>query len=118
MANTKNDVAQQATKWYLTEVGRRYDDARGFAQFRPTTPQLREVLNFFNHACVYCLLPISNHQLLKDHLIPLNRTSGGLHAWGNVFHAVDNVTTQKEVRSGCPGWLPFGRTRPQSDLRE
>jgi hypothetical protein len=84
LANTKNDVAQQATRWFLTSLGERYDQVRGMAHFRPTKSQWSEVMLFFDSECAYCGLPISEAPMLKDHLIPLNRQAGGLHAWGNV----------------------------------
>lgn len=39
-----------------------------------------ELLAQFDNACAYCKAPPE----VEDHLVPRNRTSGGLHSWGNV----------------------------------
>jgi len=77
-----SDIPNRAVNIYLQEVGMRYDERRGLKPYRKMTS---EVLDFFGHACAYC--GDDEAELVEEHVVPRNRTHGGLHAWGNVVPA-------------------------------
>lgn len=83
MARGKSDIANMAIRILLQKVGEHYDSIRGLSTFSPTTKQRKEVLEFFNNDCVFCGERLTAG-IDWDHLIPINRTALGLHAWGNV----------------------------------
>jgi 5-methylcytosine-specific restriction endonuclease McrA len=91
-----SDIPNRYTHILLQEAGAVYDEARGLPPIRRLTLRkgttevaanynhhVDTVFTFFSGACAYCGAP----KVDEDHLIPRNRTSGGLHAWGNVVPA-------------------------------
>ncbi len=66
----------------LQEAGREYDINRGFPPFRSMN---KELLNRFDHACAYC--GDADASPVDEHVVPMNRASVGLHAWGNIVPA-------------------------------
>lgn len=63
--------------------------ARGLAggsRFK-SVPSLtnRELFRRDRHTCMYCLMPLPDHQLTRDHILPMSR--GGLDVWTNVITA-------------------------------
>src|SRR5207249_3862868 len=67
---------------FLRRVGIQYDLSRGFTPFSGRV-HMHEVRAFFGDKCCYCGRAVAVGWT-KDHLIPINKTSCGLHAWGNV----------------------------------
>lgn len=98
MARSKSDISNSAIRVFLQEVGRFYDEARGYEPFVPKVAQKEELLNFFNHQCCYCGEPINKNSLSQDHLIPMNKTSLGLHAWGNVVPCCTSCNNEKQQK--------------------
>ncbi|MDQ0366361.1 HNH endonuclease [Catenuloplanes indicus] len=45
----------------------------------------KELLNRFDHACAYC--GDADASPVDEHVVPMNRASVGLHAWGNIVPA-------------------------------
>jgi hypothetical protein len=85
MAKTKSDISNNAIRIFLQKVGKFYDEIRGFSEFKPTLMQKIEILKFFEGCCCYCGREINiGSSMTEDHLIPMNKESLGLHAWGNV----------------------------------
>lgn len=84
MARGRADIANMAIRILLQNVGKYYDEIRGLVPFSPTGPQRKVVLEFFDHKCVFCAILLEKNQTDWDHLIPINKTDLGLHAWGNV----------------------------------
>ena len=70
-----------------------YDANRGHAPFRRMTPEL---VARFGGGCAYCgaIAP-----LVEEHLVPINRTAVGLHAWGNIVPACKPCN---DVKAGHP----------------
>lgn len=68
----------------LQSAGSFYDEARGFKKFNTNGAEWKETLKMFSNACCYCGTPLNDNNETNDHLIPINKTSLGLHAWGNV----------------------------------
>lgn len=77
------DVPNRIVRPFLQEAGRQYDSNRGYPKFGSMTPSLVER---FNGCCAYCGEP-PPPKLVEEHLVPINRASVGLHAWGNIVPA-------------------------------
>lgn len=76
-------MPNRTVRLFLERAGQQYDVNRGYPPFRAITPEL---LGRFNGGCAYCgIAPPPS--LLEEHLVPINRTSVGLHAWGNIVPA-------------------------------
>jgi HNH endonuclease len=76
-----SDVPNRVVRLFLQEAGREYDANRGFLPFRSMTGALRDR---FGGNCAYCG---TEAPLVEEHLVPMNRVSVGLHAWGNIVPA-------------------------------
>lgn len=103
MARSKSDISNSAIRIFLQDVGKFYDEQRGFEPFGPKVGQVTELLQFFNGECCYCGVPISKKTISLDHLIPMNKGALGLHARGNDvawYWRYGGVTQQKS-------WLEF-----------
>ena len=96
MPQTKSNIANSAIRIFLQEVGKFYDEARGLDPFGPKKTQKRELLEIFGHQCCYCGESINEKTLSKDHLIPMNKASLGLHAWGNVVPCCKDCNNEKQ----------------------
>jgi hypothetical protein len=75
------DVPNRIVRLFLQEAGRQYDENRGYAPFRRLTDELNAR---FGDSCAYCG---ESAPLVEEHLVPINRTDAGLHAWGNIVPA-------------------------------
>jgi hypothetical protein len=98
MARTKYDIANSAIRIFLQDVGRFYDRARGLESFVPKVSQTSELLEFFSDQCCYCGGAINKKSVSLDHLIPMNKASLGLHAWGNVVPCCKDCNNEKQQR--------------------
>lgn len=98
MARSKSDISNSAVRIFLQDVGRFYDRERGFAPFSPTLKQKNNLLEYFNDRCCYCGVSIDRKTLSQDHLIPMNKTHLGLHAWGNVTPCCGPCNNEKQQK--------------------
>ncbi len=80
MAKGKSDISNSAIRMFLQKVGEAYDQYRGLQPFKLTTTQWAEVLDFFDSKCCYCDESVLPKSAVKDHLIPINKDSLGLHS--------------------------------------
>jgi 5-methylcytosine-specific restriction endonuclease McrA len=91
-----SDIPNRYTHILLQEAGAVYDQARGLPPIRRLAlrsgssdsastynTHVETALGYFDGRCAYC----GAARLDEDHLIPRNRASCGLHAWGNVVPA-------------------------------
>jgi len=97
MARSKSDIANSAIRIFLQDVGKFYDQARGYEPFGPKVAQKDELLSHYQNQCCFCGTEINRKTLSQDHLIPMNKSALGLHAWGNVVPAV-NLAIMKNNR--------------------
>jgi len=88
-------------------VGKFYDEARGYSKFVPNIRQKEELLEAFDHQCCYCGRLVTVGTLSQDHLIPMNKDSLGLHAWGNVVPCCRDCNNTKQHAS----WSEFLKTQ-------
>ena len=98
MARSKSDIANSAIRIFLQDVGKFYDEARGLEPFGPKVRQKDELLDFFSYQCCFCGTNIDRKSLSQDHLIPMNKSSLGLHAWGNVVPCCKDCNNEKQQR--------------------
>jgi hypothetical protein len=68
MARSKSDISNSAIRIFLQNVGKFYDEARGFDAFRPTKSQKQELLDYFDHGCCFYGGSIDLKSLSQDHL--------------------------------------------------
>jgi hypothetical protein len=85
------DVPNRIVRLFLQEAGRQYDANRGYPRFGSMPSAL---LARFGNACAYCG---ASPPLVEEHLVPINRTAVGLHAWGNIVPA---CKTCNDLKSG------------------
>lgn len=98
MPRSKSDIANSAIRIFLQEVGKFYDERRGFSAFVPTRSQKRELVSLFDGECCYCGMSINENNLSLDHLVPMNRSDLGLHAWGNVVPCCRPCNGEKQQK--------------------
>lgn len=107
MARSKSDISNSAIRIFLQDVGKFYDEERGFEPFGPKVAQKDELLNYFDNECCFCGIEIDRKSLSQDHLIPMNKTSLGLHAWGNVVPCCLPCNNEKQQKP----WGAFIQTK-------
>jgi 5-methylcytosine-specific restriction endonuclease McrA len=76
-------VPNRIVRLFLEQAGRQYDRNRGLPPFGSMTASLR---SRFGGSCAYCgeaAKPVA------EHVVPINRTAVGLHAWGNIVPACE-----------------------------
>jgi 5-methylcytosine-specific restriction endonuclease McrA len=113
MARSKSDISNSAIRIFLQDVGKYYDEVRGFEPFGPKIAQKDELLDFFNHECCFCGVEINRKSLSQDHLIPMNKSALGLQAWGNVVPCCQPCNNEKQQRP----WQQFLITKSRSDAK-
>ena len=98
MARSKSDISNSAIRIFLQDVGKFYDRERGFDPFSPTVKQKDQLLEYFGNCCCFCNVEIDRRSLSQDHLIPMNKSHLGLHAWGNVVPCCQNCNNEKQQK--------------------
>ena len=114
MARSKSDISNSAIRIFLQDVGKFYDEERGFEPFGPKVAQKDELLSFFGHKCCFCATEIDRNALSQDHLIPMNKTSLGLHAWGNVVPCCSPCNNEKQQKP----WKEFIQIKAGDSAKE
>lgn len=95
MSKSKADISNSAIRIFLHRVGSEYDRMRGYKPFSVNRPEWKETLEFFDNRCCFCEKKLRKGYSGKDHLIPTNRTSLGLHAWGNIAPCCSTCNSKK-----------------------
>ncbi len=114
MGRTKSDISNSAIRIFLQDVGKFYDKARGYDPFGPKKFQKEELLKYFNSQCCFCGCQINNKTLSQDHLIPMNKASLGLHAWGNVVPCCKDCNIEKQQKP----WQEFLNKKCDGEVLE
>lgn len=136
MARARADIANTALRIFLQEMGVAYDEERGLAPYKGGKDFLK-LRATFDDKCCYCGNPFeAGRPAVQDHLIPMNKTDLGLHAWGNIVPACHDCNAKKQgndwrdfiiQRAGpnaaerharMKSFLDEYRYRPSLDLRE
>ena len=97
MPRTRADIANTATRIFLQEFGAAYDEMRGLPRY-DGTKHFSEVREFFGNRCCYCGIELVGGRTAQDHLVALNQTDLGLHAWGNVVPSCSECNARKQGR--------------------
>ena len=94
-------------------MGRAYDEERDLPPYtgRQHFPKVRA---FFEERCCYCGVAFATTPPHQDHLIPVNKTDLGLHAWGNIVPACQECNAKKHGSD----WRDFIVQRAGADARE
>lgn len=103
MPKSKSDISNNTIRIFLQMVGKFYDQIRGYEEYRSTSKQKKEILTYFFNSCCYCGTPLTVESMTEDHLIPINKESLGLHAWGNVVPSCGDCNKRKHYKP----WQPF-----------
>jgi 5-methylcytosine-specific restriction endonuclease McrA len=113
MPRGKADIANTALRIFLQEMGAAYDEERGLPPY-DGKKHFTEVREFFGGRCCYCGVDLQPSRVAQDHLIPMNKTSLGLHAWGNVVPACQDCNAKKHGKE----WHAYLVQRAGSDAPE
>jgi hypothetical protein len=85
----KQSAANEVVRATLTLIGQHRDF--GVLGIFPSSLQGKKIratlIEEFNNCCAYCSIEISNSTMEIDHLIPMNKSSVGLHMYGNLVPA-------------------------------
>lgn len=73
-----------------------------------TSQHWQQTLEYFGHRCAYTGLLLKPEETDRDHAVPLNRTSGGLHVYGNLLPACRQANNEK----GSLAYDVFLRSQP------
>lgn len=95
MARGRADIANTALRIFLQEMGEAYDEERGLKPY-DGSKDFPEVRRFFAERCCYCGGDLTIGRVAQDHLIPMNKTALGLHAWGNIVPACLDCNAKKQ----------------------
>jgi 5-methylcytosine-specific restriction endonuclease McrA len=95
MARGRADIANTALRIFLQDMGAAYDQERGLAPYNGSK-DFPEVRAFFGEQCCYCGTELEPNRVAQDHLVPMNKKSLGLHAWGNVVPACQDCNAKKQ----------------------
>jgi len=101
MARSQADIANTAVRIFLQDMGVAYDEMRGYLPYQKRN--FPEICSYFSNRCCYCAEDLSPKTTAQDHLIPLNKSELGLHAWGNIVPACQDCNS---VKQGKP-WQDF-----------
>jgi hypothetical protein len=114
MPRGKADIANTALRIFLQEMGAQYDLERGLTPYRGRA-DFAEIREFFGERCCYCGVSFGpGTKAVQDHLVPINKTSLGLHAWGNIVPACADCNSKKQQKD----WRDFVVERANLDAQE
>jgi hypothetical protein len=102
-----------AIRIFLQDMGRAYDEERGLVPYNGPK-HFATVREFFEERCCYCGRGFESTAAHQDHLIPVNKTDLGLHAWGNIVPACQPCNAKKHGSD----WRDFIVQRAGADARE
>ena len=103
MAKAQADIANTAVRMLLQDIGAVYDEMRELKPYGGSK-DFATVKDFFEDECCYCGAAFGDGtRANQDHLIPINKTDLGLHAWGNVVPACQACNSSKQGKD----WRDF-----------
>jgi 5-methylcytosine-specific restriction endonuclease McrA len=114
-AKARSDIANTAVRIFLQDFGAEYDAIRQLPRYQKAR-HLPEIAEFFGSRCCYCGTEfVPGNMPVQDHLVALNRTDLGLHAWGNI---VASCASCNAFKQGKP-WheVVAARAGPQASER-
>ena len=109
---SKSDISNSAIRMLLQAAGSYYDEARGFKKFNTKGEEWQKVLKLFSNSCCFCGVALTADDATNDHLIPINKTALGLHAWGNIVPCCRGCNKEKHYGD----WEPFLKKKSPGKL--
>ena len=109
MAKGIADISNTAVRIFLHKIGRAYDIERDLNPY--TKSQFSKVKTFFESSCCFCGVEENEQKLTGDHLVPSNKTSLGLEAWGNIVPACESCNEKKHFAE----WRQFMQIFPDAN---
>lgn len=109
MAKGKADISNLAIRILLQEMGKKYDSKRELPPW--SKKYFPEVMAYFDNKCCYC--GTDRKKLHGDHLVPINRSSLGLDAWGNVLPACQDCNSSKQSSD----WVEFLQQKSDEEFQ-
>jgi hypothetical protein len=118
MPRAKSDIANMAIRIFLQDMGRAYDEERDLTPYNGKA-HFPTVRAFFEERCCYCGIGFDQTAAHQDHLIPVNKTDLGLHAWGDIVPACQPIQTPSRPSrfAGGPGLAPRSAGPPPDTAR-
>ncbi len=113
MPRGRADIANTAIRIFLQQMGAAYDGQRGLEVY-DSKKHFVEVRAFFDERCCYCGDTLLEGQIAQDHLVPMNKTSLGLHAWGNIVPTCAVCNAKKQGNA----WTSYLFQRAGADAHE
>lgn len=113
MPRSQSDIANSAVRIFLQWMGAEYDEKRGFKHW-DKNKHLPEVAEVFSNSCCYCGSSLIPNRTAEDHLIPMNKTSVGLHDWGNIVPSCQDCNGKKQGQE----WKDFLISRAGTNTPE
>ncbi|MFD7523858.1 HNH endonuclease [Paenibacillus chitinolyticus] len=95
-------ASSQAIRALLRKLGKLYDIKRGLKPFSDNK-DIYVLLRYFDDSCCYCGKNLLNCEWDKDHLIPMNKDSVGLHSWGNIVPSCKECNGKRQKKD----WVLF-----------
>lgn len=86
------DVANTLVRYLLTQAGL----AAGGLTAKGPNNQWQATLAAFGHRCAYTGADLTKVPVEKEHAVAINRTSGGLHVYGNVIPSTKEANADKK----------------------
>ncbi|MCI2254553.1 HNH endonuclease [Domibacillus sp. PGB-M46] len=98
-----HQAANAAVRNLLIDFGIVFEALVGNVLYTDSSTDRTVLLTDFNHRCCYCEKKLTIDTMEKDHLIPMNKTYVGLHAWGNLVPACHSCNSKKSGKE----WMSF-----------
>ncbi|MEK7129999.1 MAG: HNH endonuclease signature motif containing protein [Patescibacteria group bacterium] len=109
---SRSDISNSAIRMLLQSAGAFYDEARGYKRFSTNGTEWKEVIKLFSNACCYCGVKLTPDNMTDDHLVPINKKSLGLHAWGNIVPCCRHCNKEKHFGE----WRVFLKSKSSREL--
>jgi hypothetical protein len=110
MAKGIADISNTSVRIFLHKIGKAYDVERSFQPY--TKSHFPKVKLYFENSCCFCGVGDKEKRLTGDHLVPSNKTSLGLEAWGNIVPACESCNEKKHHAN----WKQFMQTFSDSEV--
>ncbi len=106
---TRAYLSNIALRMFLERVGAAYDRMRKLDPYGNRS--FETIRNDFGGCCCYCEIPLTASNATEDHLVGVNKSDIGLHAWGNVVPACGPCNNRKNRTE----WRAFLRSSSSTD---
>lgn len=106
---TRAYLSNIALRMFLERVGAAYDRMRKLDPYGKYS--FETIRNDFGGRCCYCEIPLTGSNATEDHLVGVNKSDMGLHAWGNIVPACGPCNNKKNRTE----WRTFLRSSSGTD---